>query len=243
MLSATVVMGLLAAFSWARQEDDSSAQWKKILQDLKEKKAVLKREPEDHDARQNKLQAERLLEDLGKRAPSQAQDGEQDKKAILKLVEERLRREEERIRAEHLALLAELSRLLDQRPSKGAPAESEKQSLDEMERRLLEDLNALRRLKERGMAKPKVGLVGITPEAVESGGVRIGGLLADGPAEKAGLQKGDVIVSVGGKRIQTTADLIEQMRVLGPGAKVEVEYMRGEAALRAIVILGEKKEE
>src|SRR5262249_32932388 len=128
-----------------------------------------------------------------------------------------------------------------------APAEAEKKSLDEMERRLLDDLDALRKLKERRsekpVEKPKVGLFGITTEAVPGGGIQVGTLLPNGPAEKAGLRKGDLLVSVAGKRVQTVAELIEQMRVLGPGAKADVEYLREGTLLRTTIVLGEKREE
>jgi C-terminal processing protease CtpA/Prc len=261
MLITTVVAGLLAAFGGTTQEDESPAGLKKAIEKLGAENAVLKRELEVLEARLKGLRAEieksnsskgvdpsgalnrQALERLRNNLNSQGQDGEQDKKAILKMVEERLRREEERMKVEHAALLADLSRMLDQRPPKGAPGDSERKSLDEMERRLQDDLSALRKLKERRTEKPKMGLLGITPESAAERGVRVATVLPNGPAEKAGLRKGDVIVSVGGKLVQSMADLIEQMRVLGPGAKAEVEYVREGTPSRATVVLGERQEE
>jgi serine protease Do/serine protease DegQ len=47
-----------------------------------------------------------------------------------------------------------------------------------------------------------------------------------GPASKAGLQVGDLVVSVNGKQVQSMDDLAAQIRILGPGQKVELGIVR-----------------
>ena len=46
------------------------------------------------------------------------------------------------------------------------------------------------------------------------------------PAHKAGLQAGDVIVSVEGKKVTTNSDLTNAVGLLPPGQKIKVEYLR-----------------
>jgi putative serine protease PepD len=47
-----------------------------------------------------------------------------------------------------------------------------------------------------------------------------------GPADKAGLQVGDLVVSVNGRAVQSMDDLAAQIRILEPGQKVELGIVR-----------------
>ena len=57
-------------------------------------------------------------------------------------------------------------------------------------------------------------------------GVYVGDVIADGAAEKAGIQKGDVIDRINGYQINTTTQLLEVIRQYRPGDEVEVEVIR-----------------
>jgi len=68
--------------------------------------------------------------------------------------------------------------------------------------------------------------------ANEAKGLLLGGVSAGGPAEQAGLQKGDVIVEMGGQSIANIYDYTYALDVLKPDEPVKVVYLRN----------GEKKE-
>jgi predicted metalloprotease with PDZ domain len=50
--------------------------------------------------------------------------------------------------------------------------------------------------------------------------------IADGPAYKAGIIAGDLIVSMNGQRIRSTADLDAQLKLIKPGDTVTLAYFR-----------------
>ncbi|HNX49315.1 MAG TPA: Do family serine endopeptidase [Thermoanaerobaculaceae bacterium] len=62
----------------------------------------------------------------------------------------------------------------------------------------------------------------------------------DGPAEKAGLQKGDVVVSVNSKPVKETRDVIDTVSAMAPGSKVEIEVVRDGTPKTLTVTLGER---
>src|SRR4030095_1833939 len=63
-------------------------------------------------------------------------------------------------------------------------------------------------------------------------GLLLGGVIGGGPAEQAGLQKGDVIIEIAGQSITNIYDYTYALELLKIGQPAKVIYMRG----------GEKKE-
>jgi hypothetical protein len=63
----------------------------------------------------------------------------------------------------------------------------------------------------------------------QGGGVRISGTSAGSPAAKAGLVGGDVIVMIGGKKIDTLQDLSDFLATAKAGQAVKVKLLRGSA--------------
>ena len=57
-------------------------------------------------------------------------------------------------------------------------------------------------------------------------GVLVGSVTANGPAARAGIVVGDVIVSVGGQKTASTADLGDVLAGLTPGQKVSIQLVR-----------------
>jgi Zn-dependent M28 family amino/carboxypeptidase len=69
---------------------------------------------------------------------------------------------------------------------------------------------------------------GTVPDyATEVKGLLLGGVIGGGPAEKAGLQKGDVIVEIAGQTIANIYDYTFALELLKVDQPVKVVYMRG----------------
>jgi Zn-dependent M28 family amino/carboxypeptidase len=63
--------------------------------------------------------------------------------------------------------------------------------------------------------------------ATEVKGLLLGGVIGGGPAEQAGLQKGDVIVEISGQSIANIYDYTYALELLKIGQPTKVVYMRG----------------
>jgi S1-C subfamily serine protease len=72
-------------------------------------------------------------------------------------------------------------------------------------------------------------------------GVRLTGVRPGSPAEKAGLQAGDVVVRFAGTMIRNLDDLSLALRSKRPGDRVEFVYLRDGAELKAGATLGERR--
>lgn len=136
-----------------------------------------------------------------------AQDKDAIKKKILQKVEEKLKAEEEKI-------LKEIEKIIDEELAKlegRAPAKPSD--------------NAKTQDPPKKEFKP--GFLGIGPtEGDEEGVVVIGNIVEGSPAEKAGLQEGDVIVSIGKTKIDSLERLYSAIGRTGAGTKVDVTILR-----------------
>jgi S1-C subfamily serine protease len=62
-------------------------------------------------------------------------------------------------------------------------------------------------------------------------GVVISGVLQNGPAAKAGIRPGDVIIRVGTQPVGNVSDLLNQVANLTPGVPAELVIWRQQAQL------------
>jgi membrane-associated protease RseP (regulator of RpoE activity) len=69
-------------------------------------------------------------------------------------------------------------------------------------------------------------------------GVRIEGIISGGPAEKAGLSKGDLITGVGGIRVRQIADFAGVLEHVRPGNTLTFELLRGDRREKIDVVFG-----
>jgi aminopeptidase YwaD len=72
--------------------------------------------------------------------------------------------------------------------------------------------------------------LGIVPDFTNTDvvGLGVGGVRSGGPAEKAGLQKGDVIVAMEGLEVGNIYDYMARLKKLEKGQIITVDVMRGE---------------
>jgi putative serine protease PepD len=72
-------------------------------------------------------------------------------------------------------------------------------------------------------------------------GPMIATVATDGPAAKAGLKKGDVVMSVGGRAVESMGEVLALVRAADPGDKVIFEVQRGRDEVTADVELGTER--
>ena len=75
----------------------------------------------------------------------------------------------------------------------------------------------------------------------DQSGVLVCDVVDDGPAEKAGLQDGDVIIAFAGKSLADNAALTKAVRAAKPGDKVDVTVLRDGKKQTIKVELGERE--
>ena len=71
-------------------------------------------------------------------------------------------------------------------------------------------------------------------------GARITDVSSGSPAQKAGLEVGDVIVAVDGTRVSGSSDVVVQIRTHAPGETVTLTVKRGSGERQVKVKLGSK---
>lgn len=89
--------------------------------------------------------------------------------------------------------------------------------------------------------KPRA-MFGVVADEVplQQGGVLVRAVRPDSPALKAGIQPGDVLLSLGGKSVSRRADVHAVLLTLMPGQEVEVELLRQGEHCRFCVVLAER---
>ena len=89
----------------------------------------------------------------------------------------------------------------------------------------------------------------ITPELAAhfggkfEGGALINGVVPQGPADKAGLQAGDIVTAVGDTKIREGHDLLRTVLRHGVGERLSLEVLRGGKTKRISLVTGERPNE
>ncbi|MBI4300244.1 MAG: trypsin-like peptidase domain-containing protein [Chloroflexi bacterium] len=107
----------------------------------------------------------------------------------------------------------------------------------------------IQELQEKGkIVRPWIGisLVAVTPSiasqlglSVEEG-ILVMDVLRGGPADTAGLRRGDIITEVEGKKMKASRDLTDLISSHKVGDKIEATYMRSGKSAKVTVTLGER---
>lgn len=95
-------------------------------------------------------------------------------------------------------------------------------------------------IKAEGSGKPYTFL-GVSTEKTE-GGVKITDVTKDSPAEKAGLQKGDIIYKIEDNNVSTAQELSKIVRAMKEGDKIKIYYLRNGKKNDLKATLGARKE-
>jgi len=86
----------------------------------------------------------------------------------------------------------------------------------------------------------------ITPELADSFGLAkrsgaiIAGVVRGGPAERAGILPGDILVAVGGKKVEDTSEMLNLIAQLDPGAKTNMTILRKRREATVDVTVGRR---
>ncbi len=82
-----------------------------------------------------------------------------------------------------------------------------------------------KRTSSRGGLKVRLGIMpGFASN--ENNGLKVEGVSKDGPAEKAGLLKGDLIIAINGEKIQNIYDYMNRLKKFNPGDRISVDVVR-----------------
>ncbi|RMD63435.1 MAG: PDZ domain-containing protein, partial [Planctomycetota bacterium] len=92
------------------------------------------------------------------------------------------------------------------------------------------------------VAEPPRASLGI--EAVDAdAGARITKVVKDGPADKAGLREGDIVIAIGGRRIVTQRGLHKALYDYEPGQRVKLDIVRDRKITTVELTLGKRPAE
>lgn len=86
----------------------------------------------------------------------------------------------------------------------------------------------------------------ITPELAESFGLKksngaiIAGVLKGGPADKAGMRPGDIMISVDDKKVSDMSGMLNQISQLAPGKKVRIVVLRQNREIALFVTIDKR---
>jgi serine protease DegQ len=86
----------------------------------------------------------------------------------------------------------------------------------------------------------------ITPELAESFGLArqsgaiIAGVVRNGPADRAGIRPGDILLTVQGKDVADTNQMLALIAQLAPGAKAKMTVMRKNRQATLDVTVGKR---
>jgi S1-C subfamily serine protease len=99
--------------------------------------------------------------------------------------------------------------------------------------------------------RPRRGYLGVAGQSVELGerhragtgrerGLLVVGVSPDGPAERAGLLIGDILIEVEGQPISSPEDLLDLLTADRVGRTIAVRLLRGGAAQEVGLAVGER---
>ncbi|MEK7865733.1 MAG: PDZ domain-containing protein [Planctomycetota bacterium] len=178
-------------------------------------------------------------------ADDEEKDQDKDLKAlrdrILERISKQLDKEFDRIREEVKALL---DKELGVGKEEKKPAKKEEKKAEKQPKKAEK-----KQPEEKGTEKPashekKPGWMGVQLAMDEESGLpAIQAIFPETPAEKAGLQEGDIFVKLDGKDLESVEALIGAVQEAGAGAKLKVTVRRGGEEMDITIKLDERPEQ
>ncbi|MEO6928199.1 MAG: Do family serine endopeptidase, partial [Casimicrobiaceae bacterium] len=113
-------------------------------------------------------------------------------------------------------------------------------------------MNTASQLKDKGRVtrgRIGVGIQEVTKDVAESlnlkqiGGALVGSVEKGGPADKAGIESGDVIAKVDGRDVRASADLPRIISAVRPGTKITITVLRRNVPKDLVVTVAELKDD
>jgi serine protease Do len=114
-------------------------------------------------------------------------------------------------------------------------------------------INMARSVMDQLISKGKIsrGYLGLIPQDIDENlakalhlkttkGSLVGDVSKDGPADKAGIKRGDIITTFNGKEIKNSLELRNIVAETAPGSKVKVGLLRNSKEMEVTVELGER---
>lgn len=103
-------------------------------------------------------------------------------------------------------------------------------------------------MKQGRVTRPWLGvqISPVTPDIAQflsyesSIGALIYGVVPGGPADKAGIKEGDIVLSIDGSKIESDKDLIKIMQTKKVGSQVQMEIFRGSSIIKVTVLIYER---
>lgn len=89
--------------------------------------------------------------------------------------------------------------------------------------------------------QPRRGWIGFFPQAID-GGVFVTGVVASGPAERAGIARGDLLLSVAGRPVSSLRELYREIWRRAPGERLSLQLLRDSEVRAVEVISGDRYE-
>ena len=89
----------------------------------------------------------------------------------------------------------------------------------------------------------------ITPELAEafklprSEGTIIAGVMRGGPADRAGVKVGDILVDVGGREVRNTASMLDLISRLEPGSSAQFRFVRDGKPGELAIVVGKRPQQ
>ncbi len=88
---------------------------------------------------------------------------------------------------------------------------------------------------------PRRAWVGFFPQAGD-GGVSVSGIVADSPADRAGLRRGDLLLSVDGRSAGSVREVYREIWRKGPGETISLQVLRDSVILAVEITAGDRYE-
>ena len=94
---------------------------------------------------------------------------------------------------------------------------------------------------EGKIVRPGIGITGYTYQTADLSGAYVESVVKNGPADKAGIKRGDVIIKAGDVPISTIDELKTEIRKNKIGDSITLTYMRGDTVHTTVMVLEELK--